>query len=74
MFGGVRGWGLGALDLMMIISSLILTPRNILFPGLRELAPFVNESDWISTFPEKIRGLSGWGGGYFLREKSWLRT
>ena len=62
-FGGVRGWGLGALDLMMIISSLILTLRNILFPELRELAPFVNESDWISTFPEKIRGLSGWGAG-----------
>ena len=46
---------------MMIISSLILTLRNILFPELRELAPVVNDSDWISTLPEKIRGLSGWG-------------
>lgn len=42
-----------------------LTLRDILFTEPRELAPFVNESDWISTFPEEIRGLSGWGQ-YFL--------
>ena len=45
----------------IIISSLILVLRDILFPEPRELAQFVNESDQISTFPKEIRGLSGWG-------------
>lgn len=48
--------------MQIIISCLILTPRDILFPEPGELAPFVNESDGISTFAVAIRGLSGWGG------------
>ena len=46
---------------VFILSCATLIMALILFPELRELAPVVNESDWISTFPEKIRGLSGWG-------------